>query len=381
MASGKAGAGTWSGRDVLPGPKKPTWACACGADGNWACRVRCRGCSKAAPQRIRQAAEKEAKAQQAGEKPARASGGRPPAARPVGQPNVQTLMRMVSALQRQLAGGGLPPAAEPQPPGAAAAGPAAMEEEEEDERKTSLKKDWKLAAARAAHLRATPELLRDEGFEDKLAQADAAAKAAEDLYRAHGTSERQRSAYLLREDQRAAKAAEAANQEAEDKKAEVKRLEEVLAAAKAAAAAAEAEATKAAAAAAAASAARLAHAAQLATRPADGAAAASMPAFPGYVSIAFAEERWAEREAEFAASIAQLRALLPDPAESAASDAASEGGDVVVGDLEDDEAWSKVGKGKRKAVLHRERNVLAKHVRAGLSKASTVHSPFRKASG
>ena len=83
----------------------------------------------------------------------------------------------------QLAGGGKPLVAEPQAPGAATAGPAAMEEEE-DKRKANLRKDWKLAAARAAHLRATPGLLREEGFEDKLAQADAAAKAAEDLYNA-----------------------------------------------------------------------------------------------------------------------------------------------------------------------------------------------------
>ena len=41
----------------------------------------------------------------------------------------------------------------------------------------------------------------------------------------------------------------------------------------------------------------------------------------------------------------------------------------------------RVERGRRKAVLPRERNVLARHVRASLSKVSMAHSPFKKASG
>ena len=42
------------------------------------------------------------------------------------------------------------------------------------------------------------------------------------------------------------------------------------------------------------------------------------------------------------------------------------------------EALSKVERGKRKAVLHRERDALATKVRNGLAKVSSVSSPFKK---
>lgn len=41
---------------VLRGPRKPEWGCPCGHSGNWACRVRCQRCGRAAPQRIAEAA-------------------------------------------------------------------------------------------------------------------------------------------------------------------------------------------------------------------------------------------------------------------------------------------------------------------------------------
>ena len=63
MAPSK-GSNVITGKDdsmaVLPGRKTPHWCCSCGADGNWASRLRC-GCSKAAPARIRLSAEKAAK--------------------------------------------------------------------------------------------------------------------------------------------------------------------------------------------------------------------------------------------------------------------------------------------------------------------------------
>ena len=108
---------------------------------------------------------------------------------------------------------------------------------------------------------------------------------------------------------------------------------------------------------------------------------APLQAIHGYVSIAFAEEKWAEQEAALATSMAQLWALLRNSAETAAPEVANEVGDATVWDLEDDEAWSRVGKARRKAVLHRERNVLARHVRASLSKVPMAHSPCKQASG
>ena len=43
---------------ILQGPKSPTWSCGCGQAGNFACRIRCRGCNRDAPARIRTSAEK-----------------------------------------------------------------------------------------------------------------------------------------------------------------------------------------------------------------------------------------------------------------------------------------------------------------------------------
>ena len=37
---------------VLAGPKTPVWSCSCGLDGNWASRIKCRGCGGAAPRSI-----------------------------------------------------------------------------------------------------------------------------------------------------------------------------------------------------------------------------------------------------------------------------------------------------------------------------------------
>ena len=41
---------------VLHGPKKPLWGCNCGYAQNWACRIRCKQCDRAAPARICKAA-------------------------------------------------------------------------------------------------------------------------------------------------------------------------------------------------------------------------------------------------------------------------------------------------------------------------------------
>jgi hypothetical protein len=102
---------------------------------------------------------------------------------------------------------------------------------------------------------------------------------------------------------------------------------------------------------------------------------------PGCVSIAFAEERWAEREAAYLQEMVQLQALLgaqdDDIAPSEASP--SEAGELGSADqLEADEAWSKVERSKRKAVLGRSGRVLATKVRSGISRVSGCASPFTK---
>ena len=102
----------------------------------------------------------------------------------------------------------------------------------------------------------------------------------------------------------------------------------------------------------------------------------------GYVTIAFAEEKWAEREATFAQQVAQLKAMVAAQGEggSAASEASqSVASDLgTMDDLEDDEAWSKVPTGRRKAFLRKERDALASKIRTSLGTVSTVSSPFLK---
>ena len=115
------------------------------------------------------------------------------------------------------------------------------------------------------------------------------------------------------------------------------------------------------------------------TAPAGADATESAP--PGFVSVSFAEEKWAEREAALAQQIAQLNALVASQGDgnAAASDASPSGaGDIAaMEDLEDDEAWNKVTRDKRKKVLGREREMLASKVRSNLGKAASHTSPFK----
>ena len=103
---------------------------------------------------------------------------------------------------------------------------------------------------------------------------------------------------------------------------------------------------------------------------------------PGYVSIAFAEEKWAEREAAYAQQLEQLQALVatqPGGASAAAEPAPSSASDLgSLADLEEDEAWCKVDKGRRRALLHKQRDELASKVRSKLGGVATVRSPFHK---
>jgi len=107
------------------------------------------------------------------------------------------------------------------------------------------------------------------------------------------------------------------------------------------------------------------------------------PTLPDPNWMAFVEEKWAEREAEFARHIAQLGSLVADvgsnapPSEIATTDVADMGSleGILV---EDDASWSTVEKGKRKALIRLQRDKLAKEVRHSLSKVSAGASPFKK---
>ena len=106
---------------------------------------------------------------------------------------------------------------------------------------------------------------------------------------------------------------------------------------------------------------------------------------PGYGSVSFAEEKWAEREAYFTQQLAQLQAMVA--AQGDCGSEASEASPSIAGELasieelENDEAWTKVASGKRKALLHRERDMLARKVRNSLGKVSSAASPFVKKTG
>ena len=102
----------------------------------------------------------------------------------------------------------------------------------------------------------------------------------------------------------------------------------------------------------------------------ESATAATMGEAPaGYVSIAFAEKKWAEREAVFSQQLAQLQAQLDNVSEA--------GDDLEV--LEDDEVWGKVEKGKRKSIFKQAGARRTEKLRAGLGKVSSTASPFKKA--
>ena len=89
-----------------------------------------------------------------------------------------------------------------------------------------------------------------------------------------------------------------------------------------------------------------------------------------------------EREAAFTQQLAQLQALVANQDETAAASevSPSEAGDAASADqLEEDEVWTKVERGKRKGLLRRERDALASKVRASLGKVKTcTASLFKK---
>ena len=104
----------------------------------------------------------------------------------------------------------------------------------------------------------------------------------------------------------------------------------------------------------------------------------------GYVAVAYAEQKWRERETQFEQQLAHLQALVAAQSAEGAS-AASEGAPSVADDVAsiddlagDDEKWSQVSRAKRKALLRRERDALAGRIRTSLGKVSPIASPFVK---
>ena len=101
------------------------------------------------------------------------------------------------------------------------------------------------------------------------------------------------------------------------------------------------------------------------------------------MSAVIVEEKWLEREAQFAQHVQYLQSLVAaqgDSGVAAAEAAPSAASDVLSGDdLElDDEKWGKAVCTKRKALLRRERDVLAGKVRSTLGKVAVAASPFGK---
>ena len=119
--------------------------------------------------------------------------------------------------------------------------------------------------------------------------------------------------------------------------------------------------------------------------PATAAAAVPAEAPPGFVSAAYADQVWAEREAAFAQQLAQLQALGTTQGEGGAAAAeapASVASDLgSIEDLEDDDSWKRVAAGKRRALLRRERDALAFKVRTTLGKVSSASSALLKKAG
>jgi hypothetical protein len=122
-----------------------------------------------------------------------------------------------------------------------------------------------------------------------------------------------------------------------------------------------------------------------ATQAADGAAANGHS--EGFVSLAMVEARWKERELEFQRIIEETRALAVSerthslaPSQAAASDVADIASLDQVESFEEDEKWIQVARDKRKAVLSRQRDVLATKVSRSPAKVSLIESPFSKKS-
>ena len=125
---------------------------------------------------------------------------------------------------------------------------------------------------------------------------------------------------------------------------------------------------------------------------ADGSApsAASVPSLAtgadppeGFVSVAFAEAKWQEREAAFAAQMAALQDLVAGSSHggpaSAEPSEASDTADPASLDIDfEDDSWKSVGKEARKAIAAKHRKVIVGRLATSISKVGKSASPFQK---
>ena len=123
------------------------------------------------------------------------------------------------------------------------------------------------------------------------------------------------------------------------------------------------------------------------TGPGEPGVPATAAAPEGFVPCEFASEKWVEREKAFTQELEQLRALVaaqPDPGapavgQTADADLGDDPAEVEETQIED-ETWTQMPKGGRKALLRKQRDELAAKVRTKLKSVSvaSAHTPFLK---
>jgi hypothetical protein len=355
--------------EVLRGPREPTWGCGCGRDENWASRTKCRGCGRSAPQSTLAKAKTADKAARERDRKGDADAGgnkggdHKKLLEDERRKHAAETRKLKEELELARKGGAAPMAVD-------------AEEGEDDD----LGKAVATARERLRKAKATPEELHDllqGGYEacvaklqGELSTAQAARRAANPLSKQLEGAE----AYKSRTDKKLTEAkAELDERDKEILEAGKRRdqQKEVVAEAEAASAKAAEEV------------ANLARqlAADRATSPPGAGGSSLAAAVPpsGCVTVAYAEEKWQEREAAFAKQLEQLKADLgAAPANVAASGAASVASDLGNPDDLDDEQWGKVEKGRRSALLRRQKDELASKLRTRLNGVASVRSPFRK---
>ena len=371
MGHGKRGCNDGHQKDRMP-----HWGCRCGFATNWASRAKCYKCGDLAPIKVRDKIAADAKVKTAEAKTAsRRSGGDRGNGRGSGDAAEEEVHKQLQDEIRKLRSENTN-LRKARPDAGVAPGSAAMDLDADD----AMAKAIVAARDRLQAVRDTPECSRDllaGGYEACLAQCQGELAAAQAAKRAANPLDKQlegAEAYKSRVEKRVAGAKEAlagTEQEQAEAAKRVAQQQKLVAEAEAELAAASAEVA--------------ALAAQYAATRAAGPPAAADAAPVGFVSVAFAEERWQEREAAYSQQLAQLTALVAATQGDAAAKAEGDAGGASqaddTGSIEDvdDENWATiVNKDKRLALLRKPKEELAARVRAKLGKVSAVRSPFLK---
>ena len=361
--------------------KKPFWGCGrCGFETNWASKSRCHQCGAGAHAKARAKAEELAK----GGKPKRDAapkggngGSKGEASRATASKAAQQAKELEEArkhaaeLKKQLEAERRKNNATPMAVDAADTG---------DD--SELDKAVTLARERLKKAKEFPEEVRDlvqGGYEACLARLQVELAAAQAAKRASNPLSKQlegAEAFKARMDKKAADAKSALD-DCEAAVLEAIRQRDLQKATLAEAEAAAARATGEVAVLAAKFASERA-AAPAAPEGASSTGGAQPP--PGFVSVTFAEEKWQEREVAFNQQLEQLKAIIgtQQSAAAASADGASVASDVGNPEELDDDKWSKVDKGRRSALLRKQRDELASKLRSRLGGVTSVRSPFVK---